>query len=47
MEKGERIRRMKICVAEKLDWRMILDEYSWSIINEIATTTNVPTHYIF
>ena len=47
MEKGERIRRMKICVAEKIDWRMILDEYSWSIINEIATTTNVPTHYIF
>ena len=47
MGKGERIRRMKICVAEKLDWRIIQDEYSWSIINEIATTTNVPMHYIF
>ena len=42
MEKGERIRRMKICVGEKLDLRSILDEYSWSIINEIAITTNVP-----
>ena len=47
MEKGERIRRMKICVGEKLDLRSILDEYSWSIINEIAIITNVPMHYIF
>jgi hypothetical protein len=47
MEKTERIRRMKQCVAEKLDLRLILDEYSWSIINEIAQTTNVSIHYIF
>jgi hypothetical protein len=47
MEKSERIRRMKICARENLDLRLILDDYSWSIINEIATTTNVPIHYIF
>ncbi len=47
MEKSERIRRMKQCVAEKLDLRLILDEHSWSIINEIAQTTNVSIHYIF
>jgi len=47
MEKCERIRRMKQCVAEKLDLRLILDEYSWIIIHEIAETTNVPIHYIF
>jgi hypothetical protein len=47
MEKSERIRRMKTCVAEKLDLRLILDEYSWLIINEISATTNVPIHYIF
>ncbi len=47
MEKCERIRRMKLCVAEKLDLRLILDEYSWLILNEIAVTTNVPIDYIF
>ncbi len=47
MEKFERIRRMKQCVAEKFDLRLILDEYSWLIIHEIAETTNVPIHYIF
>jgi hypothetical protein len=47
MEKCERIRRMKQCVGEKLDLRLILDEYSFMIINEIAETTNVSIHYIF
>jgi hypothetical protein len=47
MEKNERNRRMKQCTAEKLDLRLILDEYSWSIINEIAQTTNVPINYLF
>jgi hypothetical protein len=47
MEKCERIRRMKQCVAEKFDLRLILDEYSSIIIQEIAETTNVPIHYIF
>jgi len=47
MEKCERIRRMKRCVVEKFDLRLILDEYSWIIIHEIAETTNVPIHYIF
>ncbi len=47
MEKCERIRRMKLCVAEKLDLRLILDEYSWLILNEIAVTTNVAIDYIF
>ncbi len=46
MEKCERIRRMKQCIAEKFDLRLILDEYSWIIIQEIAETTNVPIHYI-
>jgi len=47
MEKCERIRRIKQCVSEKFDLQLILDEYSWLIINEIAQTTNVSVHYIF
>ncbi|CAF1203303.1 unnamed protein product [Adineta steineri] len=47
MEKCERIRRMKQCIVEKLDLRLILDEYSSLIINEIAQTTNVSIDYIF
>ncbi|CAF5055576.1 unnamed protein product, partial [Rotaria sp. Silwood1] len=47
MEKCERIRRMKQCVAERLDLRLILDEYSFLIINDIAQTTNVSIDYIF
>ncbi len=47
MEKCERIRRMKQCVAEKFDLRLVLDEYSWIILHEIVQTTNVPINYIF
>jgi hypothetical protein len=47
MEKCERIRRMKQCINDKLDLQLILDEHSWSIINEITQTTNVSIHYIF
>lgn len=47
MEKCERNRRMKQCVLEKLDLRLILDEHSYVIINDIAETTNVPIDYIF
>ena len=47
MEKGERIRRIKQCMSENLNLQLILDEYSWVIINEIAQTTNTPVHYIF
>lgn len=47
MEKTERIRRMKHCASEKLNLQLILDEYSWLIMNEIAETTNIPIHYIF
>ena len=47
MEKCERIRRMKQCVSEKFDLQMILDEYSFMIINDIAQTTNVSIHYVF
>ncbi|CAF1031523.1 unnamed protein product [Adineta steineri] len=47
MEKCERIRRVKQCIVEKLDLRLILDEYSFLIINEIAQTTNVSIDYIF
>ncbi|CAF1249143.1 unnamed protein product [Adineta steineri] len=47
MEKCERIRRMKQCIVEKLDLRLILDEYSFLIINEIAQTSNVSIDYIF
>jgi hypothetical protein len=47
MEKGERIRRIKQCMSENLNLQLILDEYSWSIINKIAQTTNIPVHYIF
>ena len=47
MEKTERIRRMKQCASEKLDLKLVLDEYSWLIVNEIAQTTNIPIHYIF
>ncbi|CAF1671011.1 unnamed protein product [Rotaria magnacalcarata] len=47
MEKYERIRRIKQCVAEKQDIRLIVDEYSWLIINEISQATNVSIHYVF
>lgn len=47
MEKCERNRRMKQCVSEKLDLRLILDENSFAIINDIAQTTNVSIDYIF
>ena len=47
MEKCERIRRMKQYVLEKLDLRLILDEYSFLIVNEISKTTNVSIDYIF
>ncbi len=47
MEKCERIRRMKQCINDKLDLQLILDEYSWTILDEIAQTTNVPIDYIF
>jgi len=47
MEKNERNCRMKQCTSEKLDLRLVLDEYSWSIINKITQTTNVPINYIF
>ncbi|CAF5043876.1 unnamed protein product [Rotaria magnacalcarata] len=47
MEKCERNRRIKQCVSEKLDLRLILDENSFAIINDIAQTTNVSIDYIF
>ncbi len=47
MEPNEYARRMKRCSIEELDLKILLDEYTYSIIYDLQTSTNLPSSYIF
>lgn len=47
MEPSEITRRMKRCSLEDIDLKVLLDEYTYMIINDIQTSSNLPSNYIF
>jgi hypothetical protein len=47
MEPNESLRRMKRCSVEEIDLKVLLDEFTYSIINDIHNSSNLPLAYIF
>ena len=47
MESSEYQRRMKRCFIEEIDLKLLLDEFTFAIINDIHNSSNLPTCYIF
>ena len=47
MEPNESLRRMKRCSVEEIDLKVLLDEFTYSIINDIHNSSNLPLPYIF
>jgi hypothetical protein len=47
MESTEYLRRMKRCAGEQMDLSILLDEFTYLIINDIHNSSNLPVSYIF
>ena len=47
MDASEYLRRMKRCSFEEMDLKVLLDEFTYSIIYDIHNSTNLPLSYIF
>ncbi len=47
MDPTEYSRRMKRCTVEEIDLKILLDEYTYLIINDIHKSSNLPLSYIF
>jgi hypothetical protein len=47
MDPTEYLRRMKRCSMEEIDFKMLLDEFTYLIIDDIHKTSNLPLSYIF
>ena len=47
MEANEFLRRMKRCSTEEIDLKVLLDEFTFSIVFDIHNSTNLPMPYIF
>ncbi|CAF3348907.1 unnamed protein product [Rotaria sp. Silwood2] len=47
MDNAEYLRRMKRCSVEQLDLKILLDEFTYLIINDIHNSSNLPLSYIF
>ncbi len=47
MDASEYIRRMKRCSVEEIDLKMLLDEFTYSIIYDMHNSSNLPISYIF
>ena len=47
MDSNEYLRRMKRCSIEELDLKVLLDEFTYSIIFDLHNSSNLPLSYIF
>ena len=47
MDNTEYMRRMKRCSVEQMDLKNLLDEFTYSIINDIHNSSNLPLLYVF
>ena len=47
MESTEYQRRMERCYIEEMDLKILLDESTYAIINDIHNSSNLPLSYIF
>lgn len=47
MDLNEYLRRMKRCSLEEIDFKVLLDEFTYSVIFDIHNSSNLPLSYIF
>ncbi|CAF3678229.1 unnamed protein product [Rotaria sp. Silwood1] len=47
MDNAEYLRRMKRCSVEQMDLKILLDEFTYLIINDIHNSSNLPLSYVF
>ena len=47
MEPSEYQRRMKRCFIEEMDLKILLDEFTYAIVNDIHNSSDLPLSYIF
>ena len=47
MESSEYQRTMKRCFIKEIDLKILLDEFTFAIINDVHNSSNLPTFYLF